>query len=269
MTLGTEALRALKLRAFSSMPVSRARRLNIPRRMWLRCCLRTMTLLRAGVVLPCFSTYRVAGKSRPHEPFFTSACGMAAGRSPRHSTGTTMDPVTHNRRFRAIEVLSSAKLHSPLGVYKAVLDLRRNEPQPSDEKLLLPLLDYDDDMVVAAVLYSLVKVHGTPQTRRDLIMKFKDGDPRDTGQMPIQTLAIEMLAELAVCEEDAVEHLWGIAENREILECPRARAWECLARLAKLDWEEHYTKAMVWDPESANSERIRCRIRMAFNRSHH
>ena len=74
-------LTTLKVRALAATPVSKARRLTIPRGMRLRICLRTSTLDRAGGVL-FITPYRVAGISTQHQPTFSlqvmPSCGTAA-----------------------------------------------------------------------------------------------------------------------------------------------------------------------------------------------
>ena len=169
-----------------------------------------------------------------------------------------------SKHDEAAAILSDPKRYTRQKAYNAVLDLRRNSPVPSDKALLEPLMAYDDDMIVAAVLYSLINVYGSPSEYRSQIMAQKGGDRRDTGEMPIQTQAIEGLSELAKTDSVALSELWKIAESTEVAECPRARAWHCLARHAKVEWDREDTETMVWDPNSEQSEQIRNRIRTAF-----
>lgn len=174
---------------------------------------------------------------------------------------------TNSKHDEAAAILSDPKRHTRQKVYNAVLDLRRNSPVPSDKSLLEPLMAYDDDMIVAAVLYSLTNVYGTASDYRSQIMALKDGDARDTGEMPIQTQAIEGLCDLAKTDSVALSELWKIAESSEVADCPRARAWQCLARQAEVEWSRDDTESMVWDPNSGKSEEIRNRIRSAFQNS--
>ncbi len=167
-----------------------------------------------------------------------------------------------NVRDRAVGILQQVSQHSRLEVYCAVVDLRRN-PESGDERLLIPLLDYDDEMTVAATLFALTHVYGTPEAYRDLVFRFADGDPRDTGEMPIQTAAIERLKSLATNDREALNKVWELAENSAVAECPRACAGRCLSKLVDVQWRREYTEAMIWDPESQESEKIRERIRAA------
>ena len=170
-------------------------------------------------------------------------------------------------RERAIEILHSPSMHPDLEVYKAVIDLRRN-PKRGDESLLTPLLYHHDAMVVAATLYALTHIYGSVEDYRDLVMDLARGDPRDYMEMPLQSEAIECLAELAGAgDQKALTLLWRLAESKSTSECPRARAWHCLARLAGDNWsfdeEDRYLDAMILYPESEEAEQIRQKVREA------
>ena len=170
-------------------------------------------------------------------------------------------------RERAIEILHSPSMHPDLEVYKAVIDLRRN-PKRGDESLLTPLLYHHDAMVVAATLYALTHIYGNVEEYRDLIMELARGDPRDYMEMPLQSEAIECLAELAEAgDREALTLLWRLAESKSTSECPRARAWYCLARLAGDNWSfdeyDKYSEVMIMCPESEEAEQIRHEVREA------
>jgi NAD(P)-dependent dehydrogenase (short-subunit alcohol dehydrogenase family) len=57
--------------------------------------------------------------------------------------------------------------------YRVIMACRN--PKPGDESLLVPLLKYDDDMTVAAVLYALTHVYGNVEDYRNLIMELANG----------------------------------------------------------------------------------------------
>jgi len=170
-------------------------------------------------------------------------------------------------RQQAIEILHTPSLHPDIEVYKAVIDLRRN-PKKGDESLLTPLLYHHDAMVVAATLYALTHIYGNIEDYRDLIMQLAQGDSRDYMAMPLQTQAIECLAELAGAgDQEALNLLWQLAESTSTSECPRTCAWHCLARLAGDNWtfdeQDRYFDAMILYPESEEAEQIRQKVREA------
>ncbi|GIW99521.1 MAG: hypothetical protein KatS3mg111_2854 [Pirellulaceae bacterium] len=169
---------------------------------------------------------------------------------------------TPEQRRRGLQVLKNPAAYSDTEVHNAVLDVRRR-PEPGDEKLLLPLLEHADAMVVAAVLYSLTHVYGTVEQYRDLIMKLAQGDPRDCMEMPIQSSAISDLAELAQHDREALDLLRRIAEDSGTAEVPRQRAWFCLAGLFNVPWSKEDSEAMIWDPDSQRSEQAKARVREA------
>lgn len=170
-----------------------------------------------------------------------------------------------NMREESIRILNAPGKNSSISIYKAVIDIRRNNPMPGDLEILLPLIDYHDDMVVAEVLYSLTHVYGSVEDYRDLVFKLSDGDGRDTGEMPIQTEAIECLSLLANNDNNAYNQLLKISESNSTAECPRSRAWKCLARLAGCEWKEDFSAAMIMDPGSDKSNAIRAKVRMALS----
>jgi len=177
---------------------------------------------------------------------------------------------THEEvRKKAIAVLTNPGEHTDTEVHNAVIDLRRN-PKQGDDKLLIPLLEHKDPMVAAASLYALTHIYGKVSDYRDLIMKLARGDSRDYMEMPLQSEAIEDLAELAKDDKEALFILWKIAESSSTSECPRSRAWLCLARLAGEEWSlreyDKYAEIMIGDPESQEAEQIRQRVREAAKR---
>jgi hypothetical protein len=148
-------------------------------------------------------------------------------------------------------------------VHNAVIDLRR-DPEPGDEELLKKCLDYPDDMVVSAVLFALIHVYASGPDLKELLLRFADGDPRDNGEMPIQTQAIEGLALYAREYAPALSKLLEVASKNDSAEAPRARAWKCLAELFGVPWQRDFTDAMIWDPESEKSEAIRKKVLSAI-----
>jgi len=167
-------------------------------------------------------------------------------------------------REKAIRTITDAANRSELEVHNAVIDLRRNAER-GDEEMLWPLLDYDDDMVVAATLFALFHVFGQKSDLKDLIFKLAaEGDPRDIGIMPIQCEALRILASLAKSDTNALATLRQVAENTSAADTTKECAWRELAELHGLEWSDKYSGSLIGDPESAESERIRERIRAAI-----
>ncbi len=172
---------------------------------------------------------------------------------------------TPEQRAHGLSVLREIERHSPTEIHNAVLDVRRN-PRPEDKPLLEPLLEHDDPMVVAATLYALTHVYDTVEDFRDLVMKLAQGDPRDDGEMPLQTEAIQDLADLASRDPDALELLWQIAEDAGTDECARESTWFRIAHLFDIEWKREYSEALIWDPDGPKSKEIMSRIRAAAGR---
>jgi hypothetical protein len=161
-----------------------------------------------------------------------------------------------NSRENALAILTTPVGRSALAVHNAIVDLRRNA-KAGDGAVLRKYLDFPDDMVVSAVLFALIHVYKTTPGLFELLLRFADGDSRDNGEMPIQIQAIEGLALYSREYPKAIEKLLSVANNSAAPEAPRARAWKCLAELFGIPWRREYTEAMIWDPESENSESIR------------
>lgn len=159
-------------------------------------------------------------------------------------------------RDKALRVLKDAASHSPTEVHNAVVDLRRNG-KSGDEPLLQQALDFPDEMVASAALFALIHVYESPPDILDILMRCADGDSRDTGEMPIQTQAVEGLAVHGRRNPTAVAKLIKVAKCESTPEAPRARAWKCLAELFGVPWVREYSDAMIWDPQSVKSEAIR------------
>jgi len=178
--------------------------------------------------------------------------------------------INEDVRKKATEVLKNVNSHTDTEVHNAVIDLRRN-PKRGDEVLLVPLLEHHDAMVAAAALYALTHIYGNPENYRDLIMKLSQGDPRDYVEMPLQSEALEDLAELASHgDQEALELLWKVAESPSTNVSAELTAWSCLARLAGEEWSlrefDKYAEIMIGDPESQEAEQIRQRVREAAKR---
>lgn len=167
-------------------------------------------------------------------------------------------------RNKALGILRSPERNSPLVVHNAVVDLRRN-PKAGDESLLKSFLHYPDDMVVSAVLFSLIHVYDSVPDLLERLLHFADGDDRDNGEMPIQSQAIEGLFVLSRESSEAFAKLLAVADDVETPAAPRARAWKCLAELFGVPWSRGYTEAMIWDPESDESSAVRKKVRTAID----
>lgn len=159
-------------------------------------------------------------------------------------------------RNKALKVLRNATSHSELDVYKAIVDLRRHG-KSGDERLLVEFLEFPDEMVVAATLYSFLHVYKPPRDLLDRLIQFAGGDSRDTGEMPIQSQAIEGILMYAREESEALCTLIQVADNDSTAEAPRARAWQCLAESFGVPWDKEYIEVMILDPESEQSQTIR------------
>lgn len=166
-------------------------------------------------------------------------------------------------RADAINVIKSRDTAHPIDLYKAIFALQR-DPKPHDESLLEPLLNEKDEMVVSATLFALVNIYDQAKLLKEQILQMSKGDERDTGEMPIQAQAIESLAVLAEREPELRGKLLEIAEDESMAEAPRARAWQCLARLADLPWSRKFTEDLIFSPDSKLAEQIKEPIRHAL-----
>jgi len=166
-------------------------------------------------------------------------------------------------RKQWIRILRNPEAYDGHIVFEALFKLY-HDPEPGDEELIYPLLRHEDGMVVAWALYALCNVYEHRHELRDLIFEWSLGDPRDCMEMPIQCMALEQLAYLALeGDREAHDRLWEVAENAEIHEVPRHRAWSCLARLYQEPWIDSDMDEMIDNPFSEASEKIRQRIRDA------
>lgn len=166
-------------------------------------------------------------------------------------------------RERALHVLRCPENATRTVVHNAVIDLRRNAKH-GDEAILAPLLNHSDPMVVAATLYTLCEVHNQQDALRSLLERLVRGDSRDSLEMPIQSMAVSLLASFGKNDKAAIATLRETGENCEMASSPRKRAWQELAALFDVEWHPKYTEEMLLFPESEVSEQIRHRIRMAM-----
>src|SRR5262245_29784776 len=172
----------------------------------------------------------------------------------------------NSTRERAIAIIRDCANRQRGDLLKAVFDLRHNA-LPGDERLVYPLLDHPDDGIVASALYSLVEVHGQLSHLVKRVYDFAWGDPRDSGEMPIQSEAIRILAECAKADLAVAAELCRIAEDENVSDVPRKDAWQFLAGLFGVEWLPSYSTEMIMNPMSQQSEEIRTRIRQAVPRT--
>jgi len=163
--------------------------------------------------------------------------------------------MTSDLRDKALSILRMPDGHSPLSVHNAIVDIRRNA-KPGDEDLLCSYLAYPDDMVVSAVLYALIHIYQPIPGLLNLLLGFASGDLRDTGEMPIQTQAVESLLLYSRKNPEAISKLLSVAKDAATSEAPRARAWKCLAELFGVPWQPEFTRRMIQDPESEQSRSL-------------
>jgi hypothetical protein len=166
-------------------------------------------------------------------------------------------------RQQAIETITNYRNQNRSDLLKAIFDLR-HDARNDDKSLLYPLLEHSDDGVVASALYSLFEVYNEKSELLPLIKKLAWGDSRDCGEMPIQSMAISILARLAKSDLPIIDQLRAIAEDHGTGECPRTDAWRSLAGLYGVEWPRSNSTEMIMDPESEASEAIRRRIRAAM-----
>ena len=166
-------------------------------------------------------------------------------------------------RAWAIETILACRIDDRANLLKAVFDLCRNA-KLGDDQILYPLLDHPDADIVASTLHGLFEVFQHKAQLKSAICALANGDPRDSWEMPIQTMAVNCLGKLAVSDPESFRYLLQIAENRDFAEVPHKRAWQCLAELANAEWRSTDSEDMIMDPDSEASESIRCRIRAAI-----
>lgn len=139
----------------------------------------------------------------------------------------------------------------------------REHPAPGDEALLYPLLDSTDDDVVAEALYTLCVYYEQFERLRPFIVQAAFGDPRDPDGFTIQRTAIELLGRLASHDQQALEVLWQVAENRKTSPYALADVWEWLAKHYRVPWSSKDYKLILWLGLTQETEPIRARIRKA------
>jgi hypothetical protein len=166
-------------------------------------------------------------------------------------------------RDKAIKILNECKHHDRASIFKAIFDLDHNA-KLGDEKYLYPLLEHTDDGIVSNALYALYEVFEQKVELDSLVRKMAWGDERDCDEMPIQTMAIRRLCEIARKDSTALEQLKLIAEDDTVYDCPRQQAWHCLAELFNVEWYPKFTEEMIMSPQSNNSELIRESIRKKY-----
>lgn len=162
-----------------------------------------------------------------------------------------------------LRVLSNINDYARGDVLKALHDLRYNTGD-GDEVILNQLMEHEDDGVVASVIFTLWHAYGQRKLLEPQIQQLAWGDVRDSGEMPIQSMAITLLAEMAKTDSAAHEELKQIAEDQTTADVPRKNAWQFLAEMHGVDWSRDYSNEMIMSPESDTSESIRQQVRMAM-----
>ena len=167
-------------------------------------------------------------------------------------------------REKALAILARPAEHSPSSIHNAIVDVRRSA-KPGDEALLGRFLDHSNEMVVSATLFALIHVYKPEPGRLSLLLHYAEGDHRDTGEMPIQTQAIEGLCLFSRTNPEALSKLMTVAKNAATTEAPRARAWKCLAELFGVPWERAFTTGMIDDPDAPPLPRLEDAILAAID----
>ena len=168
-----------------------------------------------------------------------------------------------NPRKSALKIIQNQEQYDRAQILNAIFDLRHSATL-GDEAFLYPLLQHPDDGIVASVLYSLVNVYEKRTELEGLLRQLAWGDERDCGEMPIQSIAISSLSQVAKQNYEILHQLQEIAESLSVSDVPGERAWKELATLFGVEWKKGYTAEMIQDPDSEESERIRDLVRAAM-----
>lgn len=171
--------------------------------------------------------------------------------------------IKHSPRELVLRILKESGQHDRADLLKALYDIRYNTGD-GDEAVLYPLLDHPDDGVVASALFTLWHSYDVRAEMSPTIRRLAWGDDRDQMDMPIQTMAITLLSEIAKSDSAALAELTAIAEDTKTSDIPRNRAWHCLADHFGVEWLSDYSDEMIMTPESDKSEEIRQIIRRAI-----
>lgn len=83
--------------------------------------------------------------------------------------------------------------------------------------------------------------------------------------MSIQSMAIDILKEIASTDADALEELREIAEDGNVCEVPHVRAWRALAAIHGVAWSRRWSEEFILRPDSDVSQSIRDSMRKAMN----
>jgi len=136
--------------------------------------------------------------------------------------------IKHSTREQVLTILKKNDQHDRAELLKALYDIRYNTGD-GDEAVLYPLLDHPDDGVAASALFTLWHSYDVRADIAPTIRRLAWGDERDQMDMPIQTMAINLLSAIAKSDSSALEELRAIAEDFTTSDIPRTTAWERLA----------------------------------------
>jgi hypothetical protein len=136
-----------------------------------------------------------------------------------------------------------------------------------DEKFLIPLLEHQDKMIVAATLLALCNTYGQSKKLKDRIIQFASEYPNDDEDYELQRTALFLLKEIAVDDDTMYHKLIEIAENyHDIIENSNAAlmnsfAWELIAELSGQKIKGTEITELYCNTQSERSELIRNKIR--------
>lgn len=174
--------------------------------------------------------------------------------------------IKHSPRVHIRRILKESRQHGKAELLKALYDIRYNTGD-GDEAIVYPLLDHPDDGVVASTLFTLWHSYDVRADIESTIRRLAWGDDRDQMDMPIQTMAITLLSEIAKSDSAALAELRAIAEDTATRDIPRTQAWHRLAEHFGIEWLSDYSEEMIMTPESEKSEEIREIVRQAIRAS--
>jgi hypothetical protein len=174
--------------------------------------------------------------------------------------------IKHSPREHILRILKESGQYGRAELLKALYDIRYNTGD-GDEAVVYTLLEHPDDGVVASALFTLWHSYDVRAEIESTIRKLARGDDRDQMDMPIQTMAITLLSEIARSDSAALAELRAIAEDTTTSDIPRNRAWHLLAEHFGVDWLADYSEEMILRPESKKSEDIREIVRQAIRAS--
>lgn len=168
--------------------------------------------------------------------------------------------IQHNNREHILEVLKTYSGRDRAELLKALYDIRYNTGK-GDDAIIVPLLSHVDDGVVASAMFTLWHSYNARSLIEPLARKLSLGDERDRMDMPIQSMAITLLSELAGTDASARAQLLSIAEDENVNDSPRTCAWERLAYISAAPWKSEYTEELIMSPMSETSNCIRNGVR--------